>query len=405
MSHYFSDRTGEPTARSRGRARGTQTRVQTRHGLTRRGLLLAGAALGLQLVGCGQRDRPFLSVQLLQNSVPSQLIKEFFRRIQQTDGLSFQPFEQYDDAIKLLQTLRDRHQTNPNSPPFSPDWMGLGDSWLTTAIQQELIRPIPALDRLPQWNRLPDRWQAMVRRDRSGAPSETGEIWGAPYRWGSLVLVYRKAAVEKLGWTPSTWEDLWRPELQGRVSVLDSARVVLGLTLKQLGQSANATDLTMVTELETRLQALHSNVRFYSSDAYLEPLLTGDTWVAMGWSTDVLPRMKSDRRLNAVIPESGTLLFADLWVTPLHAPDSANPLAQQWLEFCWDEQIAERLTSLSFATSPLLQPGSVIVEPPLLLPEAAVMDRSEWLAPLPPEAIAQYGDLWLKIRQTVGTSD
>lgn len=36
------------------------------------------------------------------------------------------------------------------------------------------------------------------------------------------------------------WEDLWRPELAGKISMIDSPREVIGAVLKCMGASYNA---------------------------------------------------------------------------------------------------------------------------------------------------------------------
>lgn len=37
-------------------------------------------------------------------------------------------------------------------------------------------------------------------------------------------------------------------------------------------------------------------------------------WVAVGWSSDVLPAVKRMRNVAMVVPRSGASLWADLWV-------------------------------------------------------------------------------------------
>jgi len=39
------------------------------------------------------------------------------------------------------------------------------------------------------------------------------------------------------------WEDLWRPELAGRISMVDSPREVIGAVLKYMGASYNTDDI------------------------------------------------------------------------------------------------------------------------------------------------------------------
>jgi putative spermidine/putrescine transport system substrate-binding protein len=380
----------------------------TRSRLNRRAFLLGSAALAtLQLTGCSRRDRFELFVQLLEESVPSELIQEFMRQLDQPDAIRFEPLEQLTDAFRELQQW--------NAPELNtpiPHWVSIGDYWLAAAIQQQIIQPIPAIAELNGWQSLSPRWQSLVTRNTQGAIADgqsDGEIWGAPYRWGSLMLVYRTAAFEALDWTPTQWSDLWRSELEGRVSVLDSPRATIGIVLKQLGYSPNQLgelDSAAQDAVRNTLRTLHQNLRFYSSDAYLEPLLTNDTWLALGWSTDILPLLERDRRLAAVIPATGTILSADVWVHPANAPAIANgnPLPTQWLDFCWTPDIAERLTSLSFATSPILQPTSDLAATlretqPLLMPDASILDNSDGLEPLPTEAIAAYQTAWTTMRQ------
>ncbi|NJR38947.1 MAG: extracellular solute-binding protein [Leptolyngbyaceae cyanobacterium CSU_1_4] len=275
---------------------------------------------------------------------------------------------------------------------------------MAPAIQQGLIRP---LDLELQWELLAPEWQTLVRRDRQGQQDPQGEIWAAPYRWSTLMIAYQPEKFKALGWVPQNWSDLWRPELKGHLSLPDSPRTVIGLALKKLGQSVHLQDLETVPSLPAELQALHQQVKFYSSDAYLQPLSLGDTWVAVGWSNEILPTLERDRTLAALIPTTGSLLTADLWVHPATAqPNLAqSALLPKWINFCWQPKIAAQLSFLSSAPSPLfkgnqnLEIPPVLQQKPLLLPPAAVLQRSEFLLPLLPTATEQYRRQWLTMRQ------
>jgi putative spermidine/putrescine transport system substrate-binding protein len=146
-----------------------------------------------------------------------------------------------------------------------------------------------------------------------------------------------------LKWTPRDWNDLWREEVRDRISLLDQPREVIGLTLKKLGHSYNTENLEKVPDLKKELDALNRQAKFYSSDTYLEPLILGDTWLAVGWSTDVLPILQRYQQIAAVIPQSGTALWANLWVQPARDVRSA-PLDHQWIDFCWQPQIAQQIS-------------------------------------------------------------
>lgn len=388
---------------------------------TRRTFLAAAAfATSQLLLSCSQTRDSASQVRLLKGSVPAQILREFQRHLEKETGgkatdLNFLQSEQLADLFKLLETWKKQKTVSDAKPsgfslPFSDrpvptaDLITLGDFWLTPAIQQGLIRPLN-LD--VQWNLLAPEWQTLVKRDRQGQPDPQGEIWAAPYRWGTLMIAYQPEKFKSLGWLPKDWSDLWRPELKGHISLPDSPRSVIGLTLKKLGQSAHLQDLTTVSSLGAELKALHQQAKFYSSDAYLQPLSLGDTWVAVGWSNEILPTIERDRTLAALVPPAGTLLTADLWVHPATASPQADQsaLLMEWINFCWQPKIATQLSLLSSAASPLFRGGQNIVIPPslqqkpLLLPPAAVLQRSEFLLPLTAAASEQYRRQWIAMRQ------
>lgn len=374
------------------------------------------------LAGCGSPNQPTLKVRLLKNSVPVQILNQFRKQLQQAADLDFAPTAQLKDFFVNLQNWKQKPPAqengglisglfgNSNTKTTVPDLVTLGDYWLAQAIAQQLIQPLNPQE-LEGWETLPARWQTLVRRNAAGQLDREGQVWGAPYRWGSTVIAYRTDKVKLLGWIPQDWSDLWRSEVRDRISLLDSPREVIGLTLKKLGQSYNTEELDKVPQLEAELKALHQQVRFYSSDTYLQPLILGDTWMAVGWSTEILRLMQSNHQIKAIVPQSGTALWTDLWVRPGESanptePDTQtlSPLTQQWINFCWQPEIAIQLSLLSKAASPTIVGMNAEKLPQalqtnsLLLPPTEVIDKSEFLSPLSPDTAKQYLDLWRKIR-------
>ncbi|HAG81693.1 MAG TPA: polyamine ABC transporter substrate-binding protein [Cyanobacteria bacterium UBA12227] len=386
--------------------------------MKRRSFLVQATALGVgQLaLGCSSKQPIVLNVQLLQDSIPAQLLGKFRKTLQQSVKLNFEPEAQLQDLYKRLETWKRQAAEEETPQRWSIPFIGkrrsviaslvtLGDYWLETAIRQNLIEPLE-LSSLSGWQELPSRWQTLVKRNRQGELDESGVVWGAPYRWGSTVIAYNRDKFKELGWIPKDWSDLWHPELRDRISLLDQPREVIGLTLKKLGFSYNQTDLTQVPDLKAELLALQQQAKFYSSDRYLEPLVLGDTWVAVGWSTDILALRGSDRQIEAVVPQSGTALWADLWVQPASVGAKQKSVSKEWIDFCWQQQPAIDISLLTDAASPLLtsiNPTNLpndIRENSLLLPNSSVLDKSEFLYPLPKETLKQYETLWAEIRKT-----
>ncbi len=393
--------------------------------MNRRSFLVGTAGLigGSLLNGCSPRSASNLNVYLLRGAVPAQTLNQFRQVLQQSASqpvLNFLPETQLQSLFSLLQTWK--RQSPPSSPDTGlPEWLPflgdrpttqvadlvlLGNYWLQQAIQQQLIQPLDST-RLPSWAtlaKLPS-WQTLVTRDAEGHPDPKGKLWAAPYRWGTTLIVYRKDIFQKQGLQPPTdWNDLWRDDLRGHISLLDQPREVIGLTLKKLGQSYNITDLQKVPKLIEELQALHDQAKLYSSDSYLQPLLLGDTWLAVGWSSDVMPLLQRSGTIAAVVPASGTALWADVWVRPVKSDNTNLELAQKWINFSWEPTVANQISILSRATSPIVLTEDRQTLPvdirnnPLLLPDAKTLAASEFLLPLPQATVDQYQAIWEKLR-------
>ncbi|MBD1910313.1 MULTISPECIES: extracellular solute-binding protein [unclassified Leptolyngbya] len=375
--------------------------------MKRRSLLIGsgGLMLAAALGGC-QSQTTGLRVDLLQESIPTAVLTDLQQQIRPT-ALQVRSVRSLD---ALYQALRTYHQVeategDPPKPSQRADILSLADGWLTSAIRESLIQPL-TLQQVSGWDRLPEPWRKLVLRNSQGLPDTKGSIWAAPYRWGSLAIAYRK---DKLKQPPTDWSDLWQPELTGRISLPDQARAVLGLTLKYLGHSVNTTDLGAIADLPDALAALNKQARFYSSTTYLEPLILGDTSVAVGWSMDIVPLLKKNPRLGAVVPQSGTILTSDLWVLPA-APKTASSetttvqsLIDTWVQYYWRPEVATRLTLLGSGASPVLLDGRTELPSSLknafILPDATIVKRSEFLEPLSASTAETYRRLWTAMRE------
>ena len=388
--------------------------------LSRRNFLQVSTAIAFTqlLSGCSSAEAIF-QIFYLEKSIPPQLIRDFYNYLDNEQKVNFQPeiqISQIFDSLIHLSTLdkteKDKSLLDPllNKSINYPNLTTLGDAWLASAIAQNLIQPL-ALKDIAAWQNLPASWQKLVQRDSRGYLSDNGKIYGAPYRWGSTVIAYNRDKIAELGLTIEDWQDLWQPKLRGRLSLLDSPREVIGLTLKKLGRSYNSEDLNL-PDLESELLALHQQVKLYSSDRYLEPLVLGDTWVAVAWSADVLPLLKRYPEIEFIIPQSGTSLWADLWVKPqigasLSGDSEARlTIIEKWIDYCWQPQAAKQISLFTDGISAVLS----VLEPDEI-PEdlmdnvflnSAVLNSpsSEFLLPLPPATERQYRDLWLKMRQS-----
>lgn len=164
-------------------------------------------------------NRQSLKILFLENSIPLQSINDFRKNFNRKFQINFQPSSQLSEIYDTLQQWQLTNNLSKNRElPVTENntkvvnLTTLGDFWLETAIKQNSLQPLNA-DRLDGWSKLPQPWQKLVKRNMTGKLALDGQIWGAPYRWGSVVIAYRKDKLQKLGWTPTDWSDLWRKEI------------------------------------------------------------------------------------------------------------------------------------------------------------------------------------------------
>ncbi|GAY49761.1 hypothetical protein CUMW_121540 [Citrus unshiu] len=99
------------------------------------------------------------------------------------------------------------------------DLVSVGDSWLSFAIKKRLIEPIAGAEDLDWFKCLSHKWktfylfvylllfaltksQVYLRKNDAGENDPRGEIWVAPYRWGTMVRAYKKSKFQKHNLAP-----------------------------------------------------------------------------------------------------------------------------------------------------------------------------------------------------------
>jgi putative spermidine/putrescine transport system substrate-binding protein len=380
------------------------------------------------LAACAQAPSVDLRISLLRGSIPNQLLNEFRKYAEQASveggkiDLTVIPEANLQALFTLLQDWKREGKLTAESSwkdwfswiPFIgkpdraviPDWAMIGDYWLSLAIQQGLVRPITDSRVMGSPIIQNPQLKQLVTRNKQGLPDVNGDLWAMPHRVGSTLIAYRQDlfAQHQLA-PPQDWSDLWRPELRGKITLLNQPREVIGLVLKKLGKSYNTADLNAVPNLKEELQALHRQVKLYSSDRYLEPVLLDEAWVTVGWSSDILPLMRNQPKIAAIVPRSGTALWAELWVLPAGKPEFLHNKSLRWIEFYNQTNIATQFAQASWAAPPALftiprtQLPQKLQDNQVLIPNQENLQASEFLNPLSESTIKQYEAFWQELRQ------
>ncbi|KAL8137077.1 hypothetical protein V2J09_003078 [Rumex salicifolius] len=362
-----------------------------------------------------------LRIVSLRGSVPPSWIKDFVQCQGKRTKLRLEVRGSLEGIFSEISASLSKGKADPKSVAVA-DLVTIGDTWLNVAINKAMIEPIQAAEYQDWFKSLPEKWKVHLCRNREGIMDPKGQIWAVPYRWGSMVIMYKKSKLRKQGIAPiEDWSDLWRPELAGKIAMVDSPREVIGAVLKYMGASYNTKNISKevpggINAVQHNLAALAKQVRLFDSFDYLKAFTVGDVWVAVGWSNDILPAAKRTPDVGVIVPKSGSSLWADLWAIPAGSKCATekiggrvrgpSPLIHQWLEFClqparevpFKQEVVHGASPSWLGQTPskeeskALTKGAPKLETNLVsgVPPPEILAKCEFLQPLSEDTVAEY---------------
>ena len=251
---------------------------------------------------------------------------------------------------------------------------------------QELLRPL-------DHSSLPHR----VNLDPAllDKPYDPGNRYSLPYFWGTCGIGYDRRRTGPV----DSWDALWDARFRGRILMLDDAREALGTALKRRGRSLNATNEDWLREAQRQLLEQKPLVKVYDSGSFDAALLSGDVWLAQGWSGQLAKVREENPDLEYVVPKEGGSLFVDSLAIPKSAPHPE--LAHAFIDFTMEAEIAAeicrtmRYSTPNRAAVPLLPPE--ITGNPAIFPPPDVLRRVELIEDIG-EATVLYDRLWTEVK-------
>jgi spermidine/putrescine transport system substrate-binding protein len=144
-----------------------------------------------------------------------------------------------------------------------------------------------------------------------------------------------------------TLDDLWRPDLKGKVEVLSEMRDTIGLIMLTQGvdisgkftsdQFGNAIDV-----LQKQLDA--GQIRQVKGNSYKEDLISGDCQACIAWSGDITQiNFENDDQWVFVLPDSGGTLWSDNMMIPIGSPHKKN--AEILMNYYYDPKVAAEVAA------------------------------------------------------------
>lgn len=227
---------------------------------------------------------------------------------------------------------------------------------------------------------------------------DPGNAHSIPFNWGTTGLLYNRDVTPS---SPTDWAFLWdnKEALSRRITMLDDMRETLGVALKTLGYSYNATDPAQIEAAYGKLRELQPYIAAFKTTGFENEILAGDLSVAMAYSSDAIALTLEDERLDYVIPASGTSLWTDTLAIPSSAPN-VNA-AYQWINFVLEPEVAKAAVErLLFATANQaafdLLPDNIRNNPHLYPPES-VLAQSEGIQSIDTASNDLFDRFWTEI--------
>ena len=219
--------------------------------------------------------------------------------------------------------------------------------------------------------------------------------YSVPYMWWTTGVAYDSERItEEL--TSST--ALWDPRWGSHILMLDDWQEAFGMTLIQLGHSANTTNIAEIDEAFNKLKEQKPLVRDYSTDT-IASMTSGDMWIGQIWGADRFAIQETVPSIVYYIPEEGGVKGSDTVAIFSGAP---HPIAAHlFINHLLDAQNSAQNTNLIYYMGPNEAAkefiDSEILDDPTINPAADIVDRLEELLKLDQAVEDEYLSRWSEI--------
>ena len=185
-----------------------------------------------------------------------------------------------------------------------------------------------------------------------------------PWAWSFTTVGINKAKVAKaLGNTPmpeNAWDLVFNPQYTSKlkscgIAYLDSPTEIMPPALHYIGKDAYSADAADHKAAGEMLSKVRKDIRLFSS-TMIDDLAGGKACVALGWAGDIniastrAVENKSGQEIEALLPQTGGLLFFDNLAVPKDAKHPNNAMA--FINYFLKPEVSASLTNeLSYATA------------------------------------------------------
>jgi spermidine/putrescine transport system substrate-binding protein len=233
---------------------------------------------------------------------------------------------------------------------------------------------------------------------------DPGRNYSLTWQSGYAGLGYRK---DKVGRELHTVDDLWAPDLKGKVVVLSEMRDTVGLIMLSQGKdiSGDFSEDDFMSALEVLQKQVDSGqVRQVKGNSYLEDLRSGNAIAVIGWSGDILLAQfeEEDDNYTFTLPETGGTLWSDNMMVPIASPHKKN--AEKLMDFYYDPTVAATVAAyvnyicpVEGAKAEMEKIDPSLVDSPLIFPTEEDLNNVKVFRSLTPDEETLFAEEFQKV--------
>jgi len=236
-------------------------------------------------------------------------------------------------------------------------------------------------------------------------PHDRGAVFSVPVSLGTTGIAYNVEAVKSVvGEEPTDWNYLWEHKNKLRITLLNDPREVMGMGLHIVGQDYTTKEPQNIDQAFQKLRELMPAIANFTTDAWKEPLASGDLMMCMAFSSDAINAAREDPNIKYILPSDGTSIWTDTIAIPRGASNIEG--AHAWINYVMKPEVAAKISdAISLATTnkiakPMISDDLKAIKS--LEPSEAVISKSYRLTALDPEVQQIHDGFWTRLITGLG---
>lgn len=222
-------------------------------------------------------------------------------------------------------------------------------------------------------------------------PTDPGSVYTVPWQWGTSGIAYRTDRIT----TPlDSWAVFLDPTYDGKMTMMDDGREVLGAFLRYRGHSLNSTDPAELAAAKADAIEAKQHLKAYISAPVKAQLISGDVLIAQLWNGDTAQAKTEQPNLGYVIPKEGCTIFSDFMCVPRSA--AHKRAAHEWMNYILRPEVGAALSEATGYGTPNAA-AARLMRNPVAYPTEEELKRLEYQVDLGRDT-AVWDRIWTEIK-------